>query len=126
MNHDPNNDPHKLSNYREWKKKHNFVTSVEIDLLKLGVDSKIIELLYTGVVLAIENKLIFALYNDKPGQESVIVFNTANLQSVQGDTKLKFASLKQMVNAIKLILLTHHKIFIHQDELPNKIILLNQ
>lgn len=123
MNYDPKNDAHKLSNYKQWKRKHNFITSVEIDLSKLGVKQEVMKVLFEGIVLSFKHNLIFSLYSVDP--QSVVVFNPGNLQGVQKDTIFKYASKEQMINAIKIVLLTHHHIYIHQDELPNKIILLD-
>jgi hypothetical protein len=106
---------------REWKKKGAFAGRVEVALLKRRVNPDIIKLLCEGVILSIENNLVFSLYTDK----SAIVFNPKNLQSVQGDNKLKFASLKNFIKAIEMTLLTHHSIYVDQDEPPRKIILLN-
>lgn len=112
--YDNSNDAHKLSNYDWWKKNHNFITDVEIDLSKLKVSQKKIKRLHDGIAYSFQNKLTFALYCKKP--VSVVVFNTDNMQSVQGDVKSKYTSLKQMLNAVRLVLLTHHNIYIEPSE----------
>lgn len=114
LNYDDKNDAHKQSNYDWWKKNHNFITDVEIDLSKLGVKPKVIKRLHDGIAYSFKNKLTFALYSKRP--ISVVVFNTSNLQSSQNSVVNKYTSLKQMLNMVKLVLLTHHNIFIEPPE----------
>lgn len=112
-NYDNRNDAHKLSNYSWWKKNHNHITDVKIDLHKLGVSNEKVVELFKGLVYCFRNKVAFALFTDDG--ESIIVFMPQYLSSKQGEIKSYYQSLDKMFLAVKLVLLTHHNIQIHQN-----------
>lgn len=108
MNYDKSQDAHKLSNYDWWKKNHNIITDVEIDLSKLGVSAKKIAELGKGISECLKDNMAFALFTNDG--KSVVVFVPETLSSLQGEIKTIYANQKQMFNAIKLVCLTHHNI----------------
>lgn len=100
-NYNPNHDAHKLSNYKEIKDRINKITDVIVDLSVAGVKPKTVQ----RVLKCLRKKKDFILY----AEDSMIGICPRYLVSYHVNSKglTKYEDMRQLINALKLIMLYH-------------------
>lgn len=114
---DPKDAAHLQSNYNEWKANVLRTLQVDVDLSKIGVSSEKIDLLVNGISYAMKNNKIFALFIEAKGKlQSLVTFIPNTNQSNQSGVITTYSSRLHFINAIKLVCITHHNIYIHEED----------
>jgi hypothetical protein len=109
MNYDTGQDAHKHSNHRQA----NVIREVIVDLSVVGVTEQTVAQLF----VALKKSKDFILFND----EGFAAFCPKHLCCYMqtGGNTIIYTDLKQMINAIKLIMLTYTEIHITDFQIDN-------
>lgn len=114
-NFNPKDAAHLQSNYNEWRENTRRLFEVDIDLSLLGVPDYVMLELGSGIAYAMKNNTPFALFiASKNKIESLVTFIPESNKSNQSGIITEYVNKKQFLNAVKLVCITHHNIYIHE------------